>query len=456
MDVLKKKGKIHLIGIGGIGMSAIARILLGRGCRVTGSDENDSPLIEKLRNSGAAINVGHRAVNVGDADLVVYSSAVSEDNPEMLAARDKKIPRMSRGQMLAELLEGYRSVVVSGSHGKTTTTALIAVIFSRAGLDPSFAVGGEVPALDGNARMGGGKHFIVESDESDGSFLLLKPFYSVVTNVDREHLDYYPDLKAIIQAYRRFVGQTDPKGCLFTSADCSHLREISREYRGEQVRFGLKGKGDIYPELLVSGRSGFEFDCIFFGRNLGRVKVPVPGRHNVANALAAIAVGLKAGVDFPVMQKALAEDWKVRRRFDVRFRRNGITVIEDYGHHPTEITAVLEAARQWHPGRLVVVFQPHRFTRTKFLMDEFAVSLAAADYLVLTDIYPASEKPIPGVSIRGIYDRMKSAGRENIFCLARAEIAGYLRGELRAGDLVLVLGAGNINRLVEELEKELT
>ncbi len=453
---LKGKKHIHFIGIGGIGMSAIAFVLLKQGHKVSGSDVKRSRIVEKLESLGGKFREGHHERNIEGADIVVFSSSITPENPELKAARNKKITTLHRADMLALIMNGRKGIAVTGAHGKTTTSSLIAHILYRAGLDPTAILGGEVKSLEGNARVGKGEHFVVEADESDGSFVHLKPFYSVITNIDAEHLDYYRNMGEIISWYLKFIEKIKPGGKLFACGDCDNLKRALRGYEKKVVTFGLTAGRDIYPEKIKMHDSHSEFEIVYRGKRLGPAAINIPGIHNVSNAMAAFAVALELGLDFDTIKKAVEDFTGAARRFQVRYSGNGIKVIDDYAHHPAEINATILAARNWKPKRLIVAFQPHRFSRTKYLKDRFAACFDAADKLILTDIYAASEDEIDNISGKSIYEEVKRHGHKDVVYLPKKGLKEYILKEIKRGDMVLMMGAGDITSIAGEVAQELS
>ncbi|MFA5411007.1 MAG: UDP-N-acetylmuramate--L-alanine ligase [Candidatus Omnitrophota bacterium] len=446
----------HLIGIGGIGMSGIAKLLLRSGLRVSGSDIKESGITEELAALGARVFIGHHPLNIEGADLIVYSSAVKEDNPEIREAKNKGIPLIKRAQALAELMKDKTVITVTGSHGKTTTTSLASCLLLEAGLSPSVAIGGILKNIDTNASLGNGNFFIAEADESDGSFLYYRPRYSIITNIDREHLDYYKDFANELKAFGEFLNNTESGGCVFCSSDDNNLKELLRGYKNRRVLFGLKEGADIIARNIQSKGLNSEFDCFFKGKFIERFNLALGGEHNISNALSVIALGLELGIDLAVTKKILRDYQGARRRLEVKFENGEYQLIDDYAHHPTEIKATLSAIGNLKFKRLIAVFQPHRYTRTKLLSDEFAKCFDAADYLVITDIYPAGEPAEEGVSAKLIYDKIRqnSPGKEAHY-LAKEEITGHILGILKPGDLIITLGAGDITKISDELAEEL-
>ncbi len=453
-DFEGKKKRVHFVGVGGIGMSAIARILLQMGHEVSGSDLETSRLTEALESLGGAISSGHKASNVPKgADLVVYSSSINSANPEMRQAKRLGVPIVRRACALAGLLNPRRGIAITGTHGKTTTTSLISTILSKAGFDPTIAIGGEIDHIHSNACLGEGAWMVAEADESDGSFLHLAPFYTVVTNIEMEHVDYYKTLDKAIDGYSLFVNKTKRGGVLFCNNDDANIKKMLKRYKGEVRSYGLSNKALIYPVDIKMDGFSTSYKCVWKGKPMGRVNLRIPGMHNVSNSLAAILVGLEAGIDFEKIASSVAGFRGAKRRFELKVDDCGIMLIDDYAHHPTEIKAVIEAAARFRPNRLISIFQPHRFTRTKYLRREFGSCFRGVDRLILTDIFPASEKPIKGVTIKTLYDEAKEAGLKNVEMVKKDEISSLVFNSSRPGDMIVVMGAGDIKNVSEDLEK---
>lgn len=448
---------IHFVGIGGIGMSGIAEILHNLGYEVTGSDLRESDTTARLRSMGVKVAIGHHGENVDDAHVVVISSAVSMENPEVRAARERAIPVIPRAEMLAELGRLKYGILVAGAHGKTTTTSLIATVLGEGGLDPTVVIGGKLKALGSNAKLGQGDFLVAEADESDGSFLKLNPTIAVVTNIDREHMEYFRDMERLTGAFLAFANKIPFYGTAIVCAENAHVREIIPRIERKVITYGFSSHADIRAQDVTHSGQKMGFEVVVRGKSLGRFVVPIPGTHNVLNSLAAIGVSLELHVPHYVVRKALANFGGIQRRFELKGEAGGIRIFDDYGHHPAEVRAVLKAARECFNGnRLVVVFQPHRYTRTKDLMDEFAGSFGAADRLYLMDIYPAGEKPIEGVSSRALLARAEECGQRNMtYHSDRAEMLGTLLDSLRPGDVVITLGAGDVHKIGETLLTEM-
>jgi len=461
-----KVRRIHLVGIGGAGMSGIAEVLLNLGYRVSGSDLKKTELTRRLQKLGGRIFYGHRAHQVGDAEVVVISSAVREDNSEVLAARQRKILVIPRAEMLAELMRLKHSIAVAGSHGKTTTTSMIATILHQAGLDPTAVIGGKLDSFGSGARLGTGDLMVVEADESDGSFLKLRPIIAVVTNIDREHLDHYGTFEHLRESFSRFLSEVPFYGLDVICVDCAVVRGMIGEIDRRYITYGMSADADLRAIEIVQEHQGCGFDVVFQGKNLGRIILGIPGRHNAINALAAIAVGFELGIDYETIARALTGFKGVHRRFEIKGEVNGITVVDDYGHHPSEIKATLAAAREWRPekgaqlpGRIICAFQPHRYSRTKLLAEEFKSAFDQADILAMTEVYAAGEDPIAGVSGKALFDEVSayrsSEGLKTYFFPTLEEMQGWLKKFLKPGDLLLTVGAGNIWQAGEQVLKRL-
>ncbi len=445
--------RIHLVGIGGIGMSGIAEVLLTLGYSVSGSDIRPSPLTERLGHLGAAIHEGHKAENVEGAHVVVISSAIKPDNPEVVEAHRRKIPVIPRAEMLAELMRLKYGIAVAGAHGKTTTTSLAASVLAAAHLDPTFVVGGRVNQAGTTARLGRGEYFVVEADESDRSFLLLAPVVAVVTTIDREHLDQYASLEDIQEAFTQFVNRVPFYGAAILCLDEPNVQAIIPNVKRPIITYGTSSQADLVVSDVQSRSFGSEFRLTYKGEDLGLFSLPTPpGIHNVRNAAAAAAVALYLNVPADLIREGLAKFSGVGRRFDIKGVVNRITIIDDYGHHPAEIRATLDAARGCKFNRLLVLFQPHRYTRTQHLWDEFCRAFNQADLLVLTDIYAAGEASLPGVTSEALAAAIRGAGHRNVLYFGSMQegIERILR-EARPGDAVLTIGAGNVSRASNEL-----
>jgi UDP-N-acetylmuramate--alanine ligase len=445
--------KIHLVGIGGIGMSGIAEVLLTLGYSVSGSDVKPSTITERLQDLGATIFEGHQAENIEGAHVVVVSSAVKSDNPEVVEAHKKKIPVIPRAEMLAELMRLKYGIAVAGAHGKTTTTSMVASILAAAHLDPTFVVGGRVNQAGTTARVGKGEYFVVEADESDRSFLMFAPVVAVVTTIDREHLDQYSSLDDIQGAFVQFVNRVPFYGAAVLCLDEPNVQAIIPDVKRPIVTYGISNQADlVISDIELKGR-GSEFRLTYEGDDLGTFQLPhPPGIHNVRNAAAAAAVALYLNVGSDLIREGLAKFAGVGRRFDIKAEVNGITVVDDYGHHPAEIKATLEAAKGCKFNRLLVLFQPHRYTRTQHLWNEFVSAFNLADVLVLLDIYAAGENPIAGITSEALADSIRDAGHKNVYYYRSMQGAiEFLLNEARTGDAIMTIGAGNVSRASNEL-----
>ena len=443
----KRDVAIHFVGIGGIGMSGIAEVLLNLGYAVSGSDQRESDTTRRLAGLGGRICIGHRAEQVRDAHVVVISSAVKSDNPEVAAARMRGIPVIPRAEMLGELMRMKDGVAVAGSHGKTSTTTMVATILAQAGLDPTVIIGGKAKVFGSNARLGQGETLVAEADESDGSFSHLLPMVAVITNIDREHMDHYGTEAALRTAFLDFANHVPFYGMVVVCADNPTAAGLLPELVKPHVTYGLSA-GDYRGEILSADAQGTCLQVSVRGQLRGEVIVRMPGVHYAQNALASLCVADVFGVPFGVTCEALAAFGGVDRRFSVRGETAGVLVVDDYGHHPTEIKATIAAAKLFG-RRLVVAFQPHRYSRTKDLMDDFAPALSGADEIVLTDIYPAGELPIPGVDIQAVLRTFSSGAK--VSYSPRKQLADELTARLRRGDLLLTLGAGDITQVAADV-----
>lgn len=450
--------RIHFVGIGGAGMSGIATVLLGLGYRVSGSDAKYSAVLERLQRLGAICYVGHEAGQIDrDIDTVVISTAISPDNPEVLAANRLGIPLVKRGEMLARLMQSKRGIAVAGAHGKTTTTSMTALVLEENGLDPTILIGGDLSKIGGNAKLGRGELLLAEADESDGSFLLLEPQVAVVTNIEDDHLDYYGSQERLTEAFRSFLNKVPQHGVAVICLDDPVLKQMRGSLTCPLITYGSQDAGADYVLHALKGKDGFNCGEVYYrGEKLGTLALQVPGHHNLLNALAAVAVGRYLGLTFTQITKALRTFQGAKRRFQLIGEAGGVRVVDDYAHHPTEVKATLQAAISVHPGRIIAVFQPHRYSRTRQLYREFGQSFGQADLVVFTDIYAASEQPIEGVHTKLIIDAMpKKAGQRVVYLPGLAEVADFLANEVRQGDLVLTMGAGDIYTLGRALLKRL-
>jgi len=447
---------VHLIGIGGAGMSALAKVLLARGVRVSGSDMKRSIGLTALETMGARIAVGHAAENLAGASAIVVSSAIRENNPELRAARAAALPVLHRAQVLALLMRERRGIAVSGTHGKTTTTSMIALVLQRAGLDPSFLVGGHLNERGTNAHHGMGAWLVAEADESDGSFLWLAPEIAVVTNIEAEHLDHYADEAEIRETFLAFMGNVPAHGVVVACADDPGVRAVLPRTSARTVTYGLE-HGDWRAARVGADRLGQTVDITRDERPVGRARVAAHGAHNARNALAALAVASEVGVPFEVAADALGGFQGVERRFQVRGVVDGVTIVDDYAHHPTEVAAVMAAAREQAPRRIVAVFQPHLYSRTLHFGAALGRALADADLVVVTDVYGAREEPRPGVTGKLVVDGVLETdpSRRVAYLPKRGDIPGYLAERVQEGDLVLTIGAGDVTMLGDEIVRAL-
>jgi len=454
--VYKGDLKIHFVGIGGIGMSGIAEVLNNLGYQVSGSDIKETDTTKRLESLGIKIYYGHKPENVGSAEVLVVSSAIKRDNPELLEAKRMGIPVILRAEMLAELMRMKYSILVAGTHGKTTTSSLIAHMMYTAGMDPTLIVGGKLNNFGTNAKLGQGTFVVAEADESDGSFLLLTPTIAVVTNIEREHMDHYVTYENMEKAYVDFLNKVPFYGLNIVCLDNPGVQKIIPKLNRRVITYGLIHQADLRAENIINKERESEFDVIYFDKMLGRLKISIPGRHNVLNALASIAVGLELGMDVDKIRESFITFKGIQRRFQIKGEARGIVVVDDYGHHPTEIKATLDTARNFWKGRVIVLFQPHRYTRTQDLFEEFLTSFYDADVVLIMDIYSASEDEIPGVSGSALADGIRAFGHKNALYVGDKDSAyKFLKSFLREGDLLITLGAGDVYKVGERLLEEL-
>lgn len=442
------------IGIGGIGMGALAALLLDKNFFVSGADLYENQVTHQLRQRGAKIHIGHRRENLVAADFVVISSAIPTDNPELQVARELGIPILLRARLLAQLMEGHEAITIAGAHGKTTTSSMIAHMLKEADFKPTTSVGGIVIG-GSHAGIGEGKYFVAEVDESDGTFLYFHPTYSVITNMDREHLDHYKDWSSIIKAYEQFIDNTKPQGVLIICGEDQKLKESVQASGKTYKTYGFSKENDMVACDVVSSQFEQSFDCFYEGEKVGRFTLNIPGRHNILNAMACILMGKLLFIDPEVISKALVRFQGVRRRFEQKAYFNQIRVIDDYAHHPTEIRAVIQTARAMTKGKLYVLFQPHRYSRTKFLFDDFSQCFGGSDLVIVLDVYAASEKPIEGVSSESLASAIKEKSSIDAMYLKKEEAIPHLLNAARPGDMILALGAGDITQVSTEIAKEL-
>ncbi len=448
--------KIHFVGIGGIGMSGIAEVLLNLGYKVSGSDLRKSETTDRLEQLGGEIHIGHASSNVDQADVVVISSAVHDDNPEVIEAVERLIPVIPRAEMLAELMRLKYGIAIAGTHGKTTTTSMVATILAKGGIDPTIVIGGKLNSIGTNARLGQGEYLVAEADESDGSFLKLSPTIAVVTNIDADHLDFYSGIEEIKDTFVQFINKVPFYGLAVLCLDNGNIADIIPLVKKRFTTYGLTTQADFRATDVRHAGFTTTFVAHYKGTRLGEISFNMPGAHNVLNALATIAVAMELNISFADIQEGFRIFAGIGRRFQVKGEVNGIMIVDDYGHHPTEIKATLSAAKGGWDRRLVVVFQPHRYSRTKELFEEFVKAFYDADVLILTDIYPAGEQPIEGVTAEALAARVKRHGQKEVTYIAdRNEVCAHLQSIVKPGDIVLTLGAGNILQAGEQLVEKL-
>ncbi|MBC8432862.1 MAG: UDP-N-acetylmuramate--L-alanine ligase [Desulfobacterales bacterium] len=452
-----KKYHIHFVGIGGIGMSGIAELLLNLGYKVSGSDLSSSDLTRRLQSLGGMIYEGHAAKQIKGADVVVTSAAIAFDNPEVIAAAQASIPVIPRAEMLAELMRLKYSVAIAGAHGKTSTTSLVAAVLDKGGMDPTVVIGGKLKSIGINALLGEGDFIVAEADESDGSFLKMSPTIAVVTNIDREHLDFYKDLNHIKEVFLSFIDRIPFYGLAILCLDDEPIQDIIPKIKKRFTTYGVSSQADIQANNIESKGLTSRFAVKHLGEQLGEISLNLPGIHNVYNAMASIAVGLELGIDFEVIKSALETVQGVQRRLEIKGIVRDITVVDDYGHHPTEIKVTLQAAKEsWPDRRIVVVFQPHRYSRTQALFDDFTRSFYQSDMLVVLPIYAASEKAIKGVDSQLLFEEIRAHGHKDVvFMPSFTAAVSHLKQTLTPGDILLTLGAGDVYKLGETLLKEL-
>jgi UDP-N-acetylmuramate--alanine ligase len=452
MVFLGRTRRVHFVGVGGIGMSGIAEVLLNLGFEVSGSDLRASDITARLQELGAAIWTGHDGAHVAGADVVVYSSAVTGSNPEVAEARRQGIPTIPRGEMLAELMRLKYAVTVGGAHGKTSTTSLVASVMAQGGLDPTVIVGGKVRALSSNARLGGSRYVVAEADESDGQFVNLPSSVAVITNIDLEHLDFYPTLEAIEGAFLEYANRVPFYGAVILCADDARVAAIMPRIRRRKVTYSLGGEADVVGHVVERGAGWTRFSVKNGSSDLGEIKLSIPGDHYARNALAAVAVGLWLDIPFEQIRAGL-EQWQgVGRRFEVKGEARGVIVVDDYGHHPTEIAATIQAARSSYKRRVFVLFQPHRYSRTQSVADEFAGCFDGAHKVYVTDSYPAGEKPIEGIDAHTIIDRVVGHGGVDVeYAPDFDDMVARVASEAHSGDIVITMGAGDITRVGERV-----
>ena len=443
--------KIHFIGIGGIGMSGIAEVLLNLGYQVSGSDLKESDITQRLVQLGGTISYGHRRENLAEVDVVVTSTAVRADNPEVLEAHRRLVPVIPRAEMLAELMRLKYGIAIAGTHGKTTTTSMVATVLTHGGIDPTAVIGGRLDAFGSNAKLGQGQFLVAEADESDGSFLKLTPTIAVVTNIDADHLDFYVDIAHIRATFVDFINKVPFYGLAVLCLDDPNIQMLLPQVRKRMVTYGINSQADFSASAIEHHADHTSFTVHYRGETLGRIGFRMPGRHNVLNALAAVAVGMELDLSFAKIAEGFKDFGGVQRRFQLKGEVDGALVIDDYGHHPAEIKATLAAARAGWQRRIVTVFQPHRYSRTKALFDDFVTAFYQADHVVVMDIYAAGEEPLAGVSAAALAAGIRDHGhRACVHAADRPAVLAHLRTVVQPGDLVITLGAGNVWQVGEE------
>jgi len=452
----RKIQHIHFVGIGGIGMSGIAEVLLNLGYHISGSDLKETEVTRRLKALGCEISYGHRKENMREADVVVVSSAIRQGNPEVEVAEQRLIPVIPRAEMLAELMRMKIGIAIAGTHGKTTTTSLIATVLAAGGLDPTVVIGGRLNSIGSNARLGQGDFLVAEADESDGSFLKLMPTLAVVTNIDPEHLDYYQGIEEIKETFLNFLNKIPFYGLAVLCLDHPNIQSLIPRLKKRFTTYGLTTQADFQAKEVVFDGLSTMFDVLHHQTEIGRLRIQMPGLHNVYNALATLATAFELDIPFQVVQETLRDFGGIQRRFQIKGEKKGILVVDDYGHHPIEIMATLRAARTGWERRIVAVFQPHRYTRTKALFQDFLTAFNEANVLILTDIYPAGEDRIEGVEAKALFEGIRDYGHKDVTYLAdKKEIVDHLLRMIQPGDLVITLGAGDIWQVSDELVKRL-
>lgn len=447
---------IHFVGIGGIGMSGIAEVLLNLGYRISGSDLKETEVTRRLQALGCEISYGHRRENVKEADVVVVSSAIRPNNPELQVAEERLIPVIPRAEMLAELMRMKVGIAIAGTHGKTTTTSLIATVLGAAGLDPTVVIGGRLNSIGSNAKLGQGDFLVAEADESDGSFLKLMPTIAVVTNIDPEHLDHYQGIDEIKEAFLHFLEKIPFFGLAVLCLDHPHIQSLLPKLKKRFTTYGLTTQADFHAEEIEFEGLSTSFDVFHHREKIGRLRIQMPGIHNVYNALAAVATAFELDIPFEVVREALKDFGGIQRRFQIKGEKKGILIVDDYGHHPVEIMATLKAAKTGWKRRIIAVFQPHRYTRTQALFQEFLSAFYDADVLILTDIYAAGEDRIEGVEAKALFEGIREYGHKDVTYLPdKREIVDHLLRIQAPGDMVITLGAGDIYQVADELVRRL-
>jgi len=455
-----RKGKIrniHFVGIGGIGMSGIAEVLLNLGYRISGSDMKETEVTRRLQTLGCDIDYGHRRENVKEADVVVVSSAIRPNNPELEVANERLIPVIPRAEMLAELMRMKVGIAIAGTHGKTTTTSLIATVLGAAGFDPTVVIGGRLNSIGSNAKLGQGEFLVAEADESDGSFLKLMPTIAVVTNIDPEHLDYYKGIEEIKEAFLHFLNKIPFFGLAVLCLDHPNIQSLLPKLKKRFTTYGLTAQADFHAEEIEFDGLSAAFEVLYHREKVGRLRIRMPGLHSVYNALAAVATAFELDIPFKTVQEALKDFGGIQRRFQIKGEKKGVLIVDDYGHHPVEIIATLKAAKTGWKRRVIAVFQPHRYTRTQTLFQDFLAAFYDADILILTDIYAAGEDRIEGIESKGLFEGIREYGHKDVTYLpSKKEIVDHLLRIVTPGDMVITLGAGDIWQVSEELVKRLT
>ncbi len=452
----RKIQHIHFVGIGGIGMSGIAEVLLNLGYQISGSDLKETEVTRRLKSLGCEIAYGHRKENVKEADVVVVSSAIRNGNPEVEVAEQRLIPVIPRAEMLAELMRMKYGIAIAGTHGKTTTTSLISTVLAAGGLDPTVVIGGRLNSIGSNARLGQGEYLVAEADESDGSFLMLMPTIAVVTNIDPEHLDYYHSIEEIKETFLGFLNKIPFYGLAVLCLDHPNIQSLIPRLKKRFTTYGLTPQADYQAKEIVFEGLSTSFDVLHHKQEIGRLKIRMPGLHNVYNSLATLATAFELDIPFETVQETLRDFSGIQRRFQIKGEKQGVLIVDDYGHHPVEILATLKAARTGWERRIVAVFQPHRYTRTKALFHEFLTAFNDANVLILTDIYPAGEDRIEGVEAKALFEGIREYGHKDVTYISeKKEIVEHLLRILAPGDLVITLGAGDIWQVSDELLEKL-
>ena len=447
---------IHFVGIGGIGMSGIAEVLLNLGYHISGSDIKETEVTRRLQNLGCEISYGHRKENVKEADVVVVSSAIRKSNPEVEVAEQRLIPVIPRAEMLAELMRMKVGIAIAGTHGKTTTTSLISTVLAAGGLDPTVVIGGRLNSIGSSARLGQGEFLVAEADESDGSFLKLMPTIAVVTNIDPEHLDYYKGIDEIKETFLNFLNRIPFFGLAVLCLDHPNIQSLIPRLKKRFTTYGLTTQADFQAKEIVFEGFSTAFDILHQGKEVGRLRLQMPGLHNIYNALATIATAFELNIPFEIVQDTLSNFSGIQRRFQVKGEKKGILIVDDYGHHPVEIMATLRAGRTGWRRRIIAVFQPHRYTRTQALFQDFLTAFYDADVLILTDIYPAGEDRIEGVEAKALFEGIREYGHKNVtYFKEKKEIVDHLLRITLPDDLVITLGAGDIWQVADELLNQL-